>query len=277
MLCLPSYSYSEYIYGTTSNAASAGVNWVMANIIPQYTGLTVNGLVYEYTTVKNPEDSMVVTVQNENPVDGGYIFRDSQDWTGLSGSTYRRTFVLPYVPVEYWGNGSIEIDGEGQIIDPSVIYSYRYDDRCLDPQSDPTCPGYERQIPEVDVPEYTQPDFTQDELDRQNTFRDEEEEREDFLRMVDLKNKKRRAGELERMLGLGNQSDFSGPSEILHRQMVSMNYLDPSYSRVLPVTVYDETIVLQDSVLPDNSGVRKRNNLTQQFLHQQMVESQYEK
>jgi hypothetical protein len=56
--------------------------------------------------------------------------------------------------------------------------------------------------------------------------------------------------------------------------MVAMNYLSPEYAIQLVDTVYEETISLEDSELPDNRSAR-RNNLLQQRLHQELVELQY--
>ena len=60
-----SASYSEEVFGTTNNAAQFGLNWVMTNILPSQAGLEVNGLVYQYTAVKDPETGMIVYVQFE--------------------------------------------------------------------------------------------------------------------------------------------------------------------------------------------------------------------
>lgn len=273
-LCWHSYSYSEYVYQSSSNAASAGYDWVMKNVLPQYTGLAVNGVVYQYTTVKNPEDAMVVTIQNQNAVDGGYIFREQDDWTGQPANTISKAIVVPYIPIEYWGDGSITIDGEGQVVDQSVIYTYRYDDTCIvTPQSDPSCPGY--QEIEVDTgPTYVAQDFTQDEMDRQQTFRDEQQEREDFLKMLEEEKRKIRLQDLEERLGNLSLNAMQGPAELLHMKMIAMNYLSPEYAAQLVDAVYEETITLEDSELPDNRRAR-RNNLLQQKLHQELVELQY--
>ena len=89
LLVCSSYSYSEQVNETSTNAAAFGLNWVMTNILPQNAGLTVNGIVYRYTTVKNAEDDMVVYVQNEDAINGGYIFRNADDWSGLPGNSIK--------------------------------------------------------------------------------------------------------------------------------------------------------------------------------------------
>ena len=57
----------------------------MQNILPQQAGLTVGNVIYRYTAVKNIDDDMLVHVQNENALGTGYIFRETDDWSGLEG------------------------------------------------------------------------------------------------------------------------------------------------------------------------------------------------
>ena len=121
----------------------------MTHILPEYAGLEVNGLVYQYTAVKDPESDMIVYVQNEYADGNGYIFRNADDWSGIPGNTINKSFVFPNLAAELWGPGSIEIEGDGSVEDPSVVYTYKYD-TCYDPQTNPDCPGYEEP---VEVPE----------------------------------------------------------------------------------------------------------------------------
>ena len=276
MVCWHSYSYSEYIYESSSNAASGGLDWVMANVLPPYTGLAVNGVFYRYTTVKETDADMQVHVSNENAIDGGYIFRETNDWSGIPQNTITRAVPVPYVDAGYWGDGSIEIDGDGQVVDPTVIYTYRYDDTCIvNPQSSPDCPGYrEIELPKTPEYEVTSDDVLQDEMDRQQTFKDEEQEQRDFEAMKDKEKKKIRLVELEALLGRVVLNDLQGPSEILHNQLIALNNLTPQYEAQLPDTVYEETVVLPDAELPDNERVRR--NFAQDALHQELIDSQYQ-
>ena len=54
-----------YSYGTTGNAASTALSWGMSSVLPDIPGLDINGFLYRYTTVKNPEDNMKVHVGNK--------------------------------------------------------------------------------------------------------------------------------------------------------------------------------------------------------------------
>lgn len=266
-----SYCSSEIIYGSSGNAAQFGQQWVMQNVIPQYTGLAVNGVVYQYTTVKDPNDPMIVSVQNENAVDGGYIFREVDDWSGLPGNTINKIVPVDYIPVQYWGDGSIVVEGEGQVIDPSVTYTYRYDDKCIDPQKNPTCPGYKPEIPEMDQTDLDLAgESFQDQMDREQVFRDDDQERRDFEKMKDKEKKKLKLVDLEKMLGTFSLNAMQGPAEQLHQQLTAMNYVPATYNRVIPDPGYEEKIELKDATLPD-----RRLNYANDALHNQMVEQQY--
>lgn len=244
------------------------------NILPAYTGLAVNGVVYQYRTIKNPEDDMIVYVYNENAEGDEYIFREANDWSGQPGNTIRRLVPIGYVPREEWGNGGIDIDGNGEVVDASVIFTYRYDDTCvLDPQANPSCPDYvQLDLPEQ--PEYEEPDLVQENIEREQVFRDEEEERREYERMKDKEKKKLRMQELEALLGGIQLNALQGPSQALHSQLISLNYLTPAYEAQLPDPGYEETIVLDGGEIQDNA--RARRNFAQDKMHQQMVNSQYE-
>ena len=277
MLVCSSYSYSDTVYGSTSNAATNGYNWVMTNILPQQAGLTVGNVVYRYTTIKNTSDDMVVHVQNENALGEGYIFRSSDDWSGLPGNTINKVVPVNNIDISYWGNGSIQVDGFGTVEDASVIYTYQYDP-CFDPQTDPACPGYIAPVDyslEALVYEEDQR-YIQDELDRKKTLLDDEEEQEEADRKAILAKKRRETDErLEVLLGFVNTDALSQEQLIRHGQLTAMNGLSSSYYTAIPGGTYQETIALIDSKLPDaKKGLRV--NLATQILHQKMVDLQYD-
>ena len=277
MLVCSSYSYSDTVYGSTSNAATNGYNWVMTNILPQQAGLTVGNVVYRYTTIKNTSDDMVVHVQNENALGEGYIFRSSDDWSGLPGNTINKVVPVNNIDISYWGNGSIQVDGFGTVEDASVIYTYQYDP-CFDPQTDPACPGYIAPVDyslEALVYEEDQR-YIQDELDRKKTILDDEEEQEEADRKAILAKKRRETDErLEVLLGFVNTDALSQEQLIRHGQLTATNSLSSSYYTAIPGGTYQETIALIDSKLPDaKKGLRV--NLATQILHQKMVDLQYD-
>ena len=279
MVC-SSYSYSETIFGTTGNATQDSMNWVMSNVLPKQAGLTVGSVVYQYTTIKNTEDDMIVHVQNEDALnEGEYIFRETDDWSGLPSNTINKVVAVDEIVIDRWGDGSIEIEGQGEVIEPRVVYNYRFDP-CFDPQSDITCPDYvppfdESMLP--DEPEVVDPlenDVIQDEIDRKATLKDEEEEEQDRQKTKSKEKKKERVS-LEKVLGIVNDSLLSAESVALHNELISLNYIPKTYFVTLPDTKYEETVVLKDANLPKNKKGR-RVGLAQQLLHQQMVDSQWE-
>lgn len=276
MLVCSSYSYSEEIFGTTQNAANAGLNWVMQEVLPAQAGLTVNTVIYRYTAVKDPATGMVVYVQNENAEAPGYIFREADDWSGLPGNTISKAIPVANIPKELWGDGSIEVEGEGEVTNPLVIYGYQYDP-CFDPQTDPSCPGYKDpfEIPgfDINVKNPLDDDFIQDEIDRKATLRDEDQEDRDRKKVAsddDDADDER----LEQVLGIVNDTLIAAEAAAIAAELTAMNYIPQSYYTELPSTEYVETVSLKGGELPDNTRGR-RVNFAQQLLHEKMVEMQY--
>ena len=275
---LPYSSYCEQVFGTTTNAAQNGYTWVMTNVLPQQAGLTVNGIVYRYTTIKDPNDPMVVYVQNENPIDGGYTFRSVDDWTGLPGNSINKAYPIANIPIEYWGDGSIEWTGDGEVSEPTVLYTYGYD-TCFDPQSDPSCPGYKPPIPDIPTVTVVDPlgdQFIQDEIDREMTMRDEDEEERNRKQTAQDEEEAEEEVDLEAILGVVDRSLQGALDTVKHGQLRTMSNFSQMYYTEIPDTVYKETITLQDSKLPRNVRGR-RLEFAQQKLHQQLVKSQYKK
>jgi hypothetical protein len=278
LLAYSCYSYSDNspVYGSTGNAASAGYNWVMTNILPQQAGLQVNGVVYRYTAVKNTDDDMVVHVQNENALGPGYIFRSSDDWSGLPGNTINKLVPVDNIDISYWGPGSIEVDGFGTVENAQVVYSYQYDP-CFDPQSRPDCPGYVAPVDYSleDVAYQENQDYIQNELDRKKTLKDEEEQEEADRKAILAKKRRENDESLEKLLGLVNTTELSLEQVLKHSELIATNSLSSSYYNSIPGGTYQETMALIDSKLPDSKrGLRV--NLATQILHQKLVDLQYD-
>mgnify|MGYP000005704972 CR=1 FL=1 len=113
----------------------------MGTVLPSESGLVVNGVAYRYTTVKDANDNMTVTIQNQNVAGDGYIFQETDDWSALPGNTITKVVPVPSIPGVAFGQGEIATTGFGTVKNPTVVYTYRYD-TCYDPLTDPTCPGY---------------------------------------------------------------------------------------------------------------------------------------
>ena len=281
---LPSYSYSESIspyFGTTPNAAAGGHTWSMGTVLPTPPGLDINGVIYSYTPNKNTEDDMKVHVQNEK-VGGGYIFRETDDWSGAPGGIEIRKVVpvIPQLPRELWGDGSIEVEGTGTVEDATVIYSYKVDP-CYDPQFDPNCPGYVTPVPVIATPEIEIYDATEDEYvnlnnDERVLLEENEKTVEEELDEDEEEEEKRKREYRLAMLADTNAAQlFAESQRIQQMNEIMQNQVNNTYlNKVINGGVYNETIKLVDKKIDDNKqGLR--NGLAQQLLHEEMVNMQY--
>src|SRR6056300_248091 len=280
----PSYSSSESIqpyFGTTPNAAAGGTTWDMNTVLPTPPGLDINGVIYNYTIQKDVNDSAKVHVQNENADGTGYIFRETDEWQvgSLGGTEIRKVVpVIPNIPRQSWGDGSIEIEGDATVEDPNVVYMYKVDP-CYDPLFEPNCPGYQVQmpdIPEIDVSTIynatddeavqiatveTDTDIYEDEETSENE--EEDEEREEMR--------------LEAALAAIDNSEMFANAFAQAQILAAMNLaiqMNSYYASNIPGGVYNEKTVLLDKKIEDNKqGLR--NGFAQQLLHEQMVQEQY--
>lgn len=249
-----SYCYSEpYTYGYTENAAKSGLTWDMA--LPKETGLVVNNVIYQYTTVKNPDDQMLVHVQNLNAKGSGYIFRQTDDWSGRPSNTISKVVPVDNIPIQYWGKGSIQVDGRGTVEKANVVYSYRIDE-CFDPK--PGCPGYVPKIPDVSY------NALDDDAVKQSMLKTEVRKYEDKVNTVK-----------ERAIKEAKDADSDAQKSLLEALNASVS-ITAYYSRKIDGGVYKDTVALKDSKLPE-SRIGLRNGLAQQLLHTKMVDMQFER
>ena len=268
-------AHSEYLYGISGNMAGAGHTWGMNGIGPGNTrGLRVNGVFYQYTPVKNTEDDMVVHVRNKR-VGGGYIFSSTDDWSGLPGGIpITKGFIIDNLPIELWGDGSIDVEGTGSVIDANVVYSYKYNNDCLTPMSDPSCPGYAEAVlgmmGKIDVTTY-------DPMDDKN-ITDVLKEKADLEADSEQDEEDEDSDRLERILSGVDESVLTANIISQNRLMYSLtrsSNMNPYYIKKLAGGVYKETVVLDGGNLPDNKK-GARAGLAQQILHTKMVSMQYD-
>ena len=276
LVLLPSYSYSEpYTYGATGNAASGALGWSMDSILPSIGGVDINGLLYRYTTVKDPEANMKVHVGNRNASGDGYTFRETDDWSGVPGNTIVKSFPLSNIPASKWGTGFVEVEGQGTVKDAVVIYNYRLD-RCYDPQSDPTCAGYVKPmpvLPEVIVYDALEDDAVIDTLEADEfqydedgeLILDEEEEEEETRIEMGLT----ASANALTLFKAQNQSDII----LALNKQTNINMY---YNAKINGGTLNDAAGLKDGTIPDNKKAL-RNNLAQQVLHEKMVDMQYNK
>ena len=276
LVAYSSFSYSDIISDQSGNAAINGQSWIMTNVLPSETGLVVNGVIYRYTTEKQTQDDMIVNIQNENALGTGYIFRQSDDWSGLPSNTINRVMPLNDIPKEYWGNGEIQVEGDGQVVDPFVVYTYKYRD-CSNPALDPECPislDINSIIGDVSETVVNPLDdlAVQIALDNETEIREEDENLNEEENEEDDEKMEEALAAVENALSLA-----AGVSQEMMLQTMARVEILTAYTQVtIAGGVYNESISLQDAEISDNrDGLRV--GLAQQLLHEKMVNSQYNK
>lgn len=270
---LPCYSETA-ISGTTNNAVVNGYTWSMDNLLPAEAGLVVNGVVFRYSTIKQPDANLIVTIRNEDNETTGYIYEHVDDWSGLPGSTIVGYDPLPNINGERWGDGSIATEGDGQVADPSVQYTYRYD-TCYNPLSDPSCPGFEAALykyllemgllgnePDINDPYYDE--WVQLQLEREASVEEDQTQSEE-------ENEEKLEQQLEGELTL---NDLGGNQAEMLVQLNNVPQFDNYYTATITGGVYEDALKLEDTQLPDNR--RALRNLANDNAHRTMVRSQYE-
>ena len=267
-----SYS-SDAIYGYTPNVAAGGSSWSMSESVlgvAPVPGLDISGVLYRYTAVKERPDDFTVTIQNANAVDGGYVFRETDDWSGRTGQTIVKQIPVGYVPIRYWGDGEIVTTGVGSVEDPSVVYTYR-SNPCFDPQTDPACPGYE--APTLPTPVSVYNALDDDAVQRATAETDRELYEDDELEKKDSEEEEKES--MEKALA-ANDNALTLANEMSQNAMLrAMNPVTMTnyYAATIPGGAYQETVILVDSKLPDNK--RAFRSMANDKLHNMMVEGQY--
>jgi hypothetical protein len=251
-------SSSDPIYGYSNNAAAGGGSWSMSESVlgvAPVPGLDISGVLYRYTAVKERPDDFTVSVQNQNAIDGGYIFRSTDDWSGKSGQTIVKSVPLGYVPIKYWGDGEIVTTGQGSVVDPQVVYTYRF----IEPEPElPNLPTYTYNALEdpavIAATEATErPETDEDEAKKD----DEDEEKKDMEKAL---------AALQSGLEMAKGQDGL---------LAAMNPVTMAqyYAATIPGGAYKETVILQGGEIKDNK--RAFRSMANDRLHNQMVEEQY--
>ena len=110
--------------------------------------------------------------------------------------------------------------------------------------------------------------YVQEQLQRQAEIEEEEE----FERKERLKKQKR---DMEKLLGGINTQLMSDLALAQEAAYFSVNLFPTSYYDPLEGGTYEDALQLIDAELPDNKAGR-RVNYTQQKLHEEMIQSQYD-
>jgi hypothetical protein len=255
--------YSEYEFGYSNPVPDGSSSWGMSRSVfpvPALSGVDINGVFYRYTAVKDPNDPYTVSVQNQAADGSGYIFRSTDDWSGGGGGTIQKFIPLPYSPLGDWGDGEIEQVGIGNVEDPVVLYSYRYDPSRVQPEIDFNLFNYDPYDPLSDqyvlgAIEPTDPELYE--------FEEKSEESSEDDRIETA------LAASENALTMANNVTQNG----LIKAMNIATNIRPYYDRRIAGGVYQETVVLIDKKIPDNRKAFR--SLSQDRVHKQMVDSQY--
>ena len=277
LLLLPFCSFSNYYtFGYSGNAAFYGNTWQMTTPILGITteeGMDISGVIYNYKAVKEVEDDFTVTIQNED-VDGGYVFQETDDWSGKHGMRIQKLIPMSYTPIEQFGKGSIETTGTGSVEDASVLYIYRFDG-CRNPQNNENCPGYVEPmpvIPKIEIYDALDDDAVIDateETDSDLYDKEEEESEQDEKEEEDEDRLELAMAASENALTIANTVSQSALLQTINNATNVKSY----YAATVPGGVYRESISLNGGEVVDNR--RALQSLAQDNLMNQMIEEQY--
>ena len=246
----------------------------MRDVLPQFTGLTVNSVNYSYTAVKQKEDPFVVNVQNLNASGNGYIFRSTDNWSGLAGNNITKTIPVDSISIKYWGRGEIATDGQGLVLNPTVRYGFTYDTCSNTPVVDPKCPGYKPNIPEVKTSDSTEDDYVKQVLGTKYVVGEiEEEERLRELLKPGVAAPKKPIvvnKTIQNVLLTAEAAANASAFESLN----NIQNLDQYTSKEIFGGVYADALKFPEKALQDNPRGR-RLNMSQQVLHNSLTDMQY--
>ena len=254
----------------------------MGTVLPDssapYASVDINGLTYQYTMEKDPTADAKVHVRNEDAINGGYVFEETDDWSGRHGATIRKYFRFPWSSAMYWGDGEFALEGEGEVKDPIMLYNYRLDIdeqmmKCMNPLADPSCPGFAEALaaylenledPSADDPfydEWVQANLSLNEEPEQEEAEVQEEPEDEGIEDLngDVTLEKLNSDDQNRMLA----------------KLTNTEILQSYYVFDIEGGEYKDTVVLQDNVITDNR--RALSNLASDANHRKMVRSQYDR
>ena len=241
----------------------------------------INGLTYRYTISKDPNADAKVYVRNEDPVNGGYVFEEVDDWSSLPGGTIQKYFRFAYTDSSRWGDGSIDVEGDGTVSDATVTYNYKVDIddllmKCAaSPLADPLCPGfmdalleYLRNLKDLDPNDPFYDQWVQAQLEKETELDEDEVKQKDDSKEESL----------EKRLGGKNSVDAmvdAKQQEALLTALADVQKIESYYQVEIQGGEYEETVKLEDKELPDNR--RALRNLASDAKHTSMVRSQYDR
>ncbi len=255
----------------------------MTKILPPEAGLKVQGIYHKYTITKDTHTDATVSIVNKNTNGVGNIYERHDNWDQLPSNTKLGFDTITPTLGTSFGDGSISVDGDGELSDVIVAYNYMYD-TCAIPLTDSSCPGYEDSLmkylldnglidsePDINDPYYD--DWVQFQLDRKTEAKEEEEKEEEEK----AKEEEEQELKLEKALAVAGAAENIGDTTrqiIMMAQMMSAGTLDAYYGTTINGGVYEDTVKLEDGIIVDD--FKALRNLAQDKVHRTMVRSQYE-
>lgn len=269
VLLLPQHSYSEYVFGYSNPVPVGSVSgWNPSDLVSLGTveGVDLSAVIYRYTAVKDPADDFTVTIRNEYSNGSGYIFSETDDWSGVAGNTITKAVPFAYTPLSDFGQGELTTTGTGSVNDPFIVYTYRLDPSYVMPQ----VPEIDYTLPQIDIYDATDDDAvkiasekTDESLYEGDTDEIASEEGDD-------------SGEsLEAALSAANAAISLANGISQEAMMRSMNQVSLSSYQNMTIDggVYKETVVLKDKKIHDNR--RAFRSLAQDRKFSEMIDRQY--
>lgn len=248
------------------NEISAPVNsnsWVMKNVLPNATGLTVHGIFYSYKVEKRVEDDFTVTLRNKDALnEGNYVFSKTDNWSGIPGNTLNRMVSLDNVSIERIGDGEFVTTGYGLLSQRNVVYHYRYDTCNNESTITKECPNYKKpnyELVEIDftnyVTEETKIKNDEDNI-KGNESREEEKKNKDKKLIVNSMLSK---DDIKTSIDFQNLNNIPGFD---------------TYSVAIPGGNYKD-VNLPDARIVDSPS-RRAFTFAQDRLHNSLVDLQYD-
>ena len=236
------------------------------------TGLDISGVIYQYKVVKDKDDDFVVIVGNKDK-DGGYIWKDKEDWSGKYGIKLRKFIPIPYTPVELFGKGSIATTGKGSVEDASVIYMYRWD-LCRNAQNDESCPNYIPPlpvIPKFEIYDALEDEFVKDATEKTDSLGTDKDEE---VRETEEEDEEKERLEIalaatENALTIANTASQASLLQRINNATNVSSY----YVAKIEGGTYRESIALQGGEIVDNRKALR--SLGQDNLMNEMIGEQY--
>ena len=255
----------------------------MTGVLPDHSApnvsLQINGVTYYYVMTKDEGEDVTVYVRNEDAVNGGYIFEEVDDWSGLPGNSIQKYFRFPGSNATLWGDGEITVDGTGTVSDASVIYMYRMDIGeeeiiCTNPLANPQCPGYIEALYKylaslenlsADDPYYDE--WVQLQLKKETQIEDKQAENKTEDDEEDIEKRLQVDPEVGGLIKLDTQNNFF----TLYNQSKIEPYFVVEYKDILELK---DNLILEDTILPENNEALRQ--LASDAKHDLMIRSQYE-